>query len=298
MTIGFEQVVTFAGLDADQSAWHSAAAAILPVPYDLTTSYHSGTRNGPLAIIAASQQIELFDEELGCEPAACGVHTLPPLPQVAAGPAPMVDAVQDAIAGIVGAGKFPIMLGGEHSVSVGAVRALQARHPDLCVLQLDAHADLRDSYQGTPYSHACMARRVAECCPVVQVGIRSLCAEQYAYLQRAAAITTLFARDCRAGDGWISQCVAALQGPVYISIDLDVFDPSIMPAVGTPEPGGLGWYEVLTLLRRVTATQQVVGFDIVELCPQPGLHAADFLAARLCYKLIGYCLAASVQAPH
>ena len=298
MHTGCEQVVTFAGLDTDRTAWDASAAVILPVPYDLTTSYHSGTRNGPMAIVAASQQLELFDEELCCEPAACGIHTMAPLAQVAAGPALMVDAVQAAIARIVAAAKFPIMLGGEHSLSVGAVRALRARYPDLCVLQLDAHADLRDSYQGTPYSHACMARRVAEICPLVQVGIRSLCTEQHTYLQRTPAISTLYARDCRLGDAWVATCVSALSGPVYISIDLDVFDPSIMPAVGTPEPGGLGWYDVLALLRRVTAAHQVVGFDVVELCPQPGLHAADFLAARLCYKLIGYCLAPAVPVPH
>jgi agmatinase len=180
-----------------------------------------------------------------------------------------------------------VLLGGEHSISLGLVRALKNTIPDLGVLQLDAHADLRDSYQGSVFNHACVARRIQELCPLVQAGIRSISQEEWTFLQDSG-VTSFFARDMCARDEWMSKLIEKLPQKIYITIDLDVLDPSQMPAVGTPEPGGMFWYELLHLLRLVSAQRQIAGFDIVELCPLPGNPGPDFLAAKLCYKLLGY----------
>ena len=277
----------FCGLDAERSAWDTSGAVIMPVPYDLTTTFMPGTRQGPHAIIRASTQLELFDDELEQEPAAIGIHTLPEIEVVTSGPAAMIDRVESVAARVAGAGKFPVLLGGEHSITLGMVRALKKVHPDMGVLQLDAHADLRDTYQGSPFNHACVARRIQELCPLVQAGIRSITADEWSFLKNSA-ITTFFARDMHARNDWVPKLVEKLPQKVYITIDIDAFDTSLMPSVGTPEPGGMNWYDTLHLLRSVAAQRQVVGFDIVELCPLPMNPGPDFLAAKLCYKLLGY----------
>jgi agmatinase len=204
----------------------------------------------------------------------------------------MVKKVRSAAAGILERGKIPVIIGGEHSVTIGFVMALKQNYPDLSVLQLDAHADLRESYQDSPFNHACVARRISELCPIVQVGVRSLSNVEAEFLKSPArkvnyGIKTHYARDIIKGVRW-GEVVEDLTEDVFITIDLDVFDPSIMPATGTPEPGGLGWYDVLGLLRTVATKKRVVGFDIVELCPIPGNVAPDFLAAKLAYKVMGY----------
>ncbi|MDD5555738.1 MAG: agmatinase [bacterium] len=278
----------FCGLPERSSSWRTARAVVIPVPYDLTSTYVAGSRNGPAAIIAASTHMETYDEELGVETFRIGIHTQDPLETEASTPARMIAAVESAVGGVAAAGKLPVVLGGEHSVTAGALRALKKRHRRLSVLQFDAHADLRDSYQGTPFSHACAGRRALEAGTLVQVGIRSLSAEEARFRRGAAGLRTFFAADLVARRTDPREIVACLGDPVYITVDLDVFDPSVVPATGTPEPGGLGWYDVIGILREACAARRVVGFDVVELCPMPPGVASDFLAAKLVYRLLGY----------
>lgn len=278
----------FCGLPEEFSSWRNSRAVIVPVPYDLTSTYVSGSRRGPDAIISASMNMEQYDEELRTETFRIGIHTQAQLEAAAASPDEMIDAVEDAVGRVVTAGKLPVMLGGEHSLTVGALRALRKKYRSLSVLQFDAHADLRDSYQGTRLSHACAARRAAEIGSVVQVGIRSLSASEEAYRAKAPGVLTFFAADIMTGRVRPDEIAAAPGDPLYVTIDLDVFDPSIMPATGTPEPGGLGWYDVIGLLKNVCGGRTVVGFDVVELCPMPHNVAPDFLAAKLVYRLLGY----------
>lgn len=281
----------FCGLPEEFSSWNDSRAVIIPVPYDLTSTYVSGSRRGPDAIISASMNMEQYDEELRTETFRIGIHTEDQLEAAAASPDEMIYAVEDAVGRVVTAGKFPVMLGGEHSLTVGALRALRKKYRSLSILQFDAHADLRDSYQGTKLSHACAARRAAELGSVVQVGIRSLSAPEEEYRSRAENVRTFFAADVMTGRVRPDEIAAAPGDPLYITIDLDVFDPSIMPATGTPEPGGLGWYDVIGLLKKVCAGRTVAGFDVVELCPMPHNVAPDFLAAKLVYRLLGYVFA-------
>ncbi len=278
----------FCGLPEEFSSWRTSRAVIIPVPYDLTSTYVSGSRRGPDAIISASMNMEQYDEELRAETFRVGIHTQDQLEAAAASPDEMIDSVEGAVSQVVAAGKLPVMLGGEHSLTVGALRALRKKHRTLSILQFDAHADLRDSYQGTRLSHACAARRAAELGSVVQVGIRSLSASEEEFRSGASGVRTFFAADIVSGRVQPQEIIAALGDPLYITIDLDVFDPAIMPATGTPEPGGLGWYDVIGLLRSACEGRTVVGFDVVELCPIPYNVAPDFLAAKLVYRLIGY----------
>lgn len=277
----------FCGLPSEYSSREKSRVLILPVPYEQTTSYQGGTRNGPAAILAASRYLELYDEELDRELHLMGIHTLPELEPHMAGPDQMVRRVQEAVSPLIEGGQMVAILGGEHSCSVGAVRAYVERCPGLSVLHLDAHADLRDSYQDTPYSHACAMRRIVEYVPAVHVGLRSLSLEEMQFI-RQKRLPAIFAREVLQGKGWQEKVLANLSPEVYLTIDLDVLDPSIMPSVGTPEPGGLLWDPVLALIREVARQKRIVGFDVVELAPLPGLVAPDFLAAKLVYKLIGY----------
>jgi agmatinase len=199
----------------------------------------------------------------------------------------MVGAVRKKISKIVAANKIPVMLGGEHSISFGAVQALKEKYSQLTVLQLDAHADLREEYQGSPYSHASVARRISEICPLVQVGIRSLTKEEADFLSQSK-IKSYSADYVLENKNWCETISKELHGDVFISIDLDVFDPSIMPATGTPEPGGLSWRDILQLLSTASKRCNIRGFDVVELAPIPGIVAPDFMAAKLIYRLIGY----------
>lgn len=279
----------FGELAPEFSSFEGSRVVILPVPYDATMSWQPGTRHGPKAIIEASTHLELFDEELQSEPYRVGIHTLNPLEPSTSGPEETIQRVEQAFSFILDHEKFPVMLGGEHSITLGAVRALLKRHKALSVLQLDAHADLRDRFSGSPFSHACVARRIYELgVSLVQIGPRGLSTEEANYLKDASNITTALAIDIQQDSSRIDEALARLKSPMYITIDLDVFDPAVCPAVGTPEPGGLDWYTVLGILKRVSKSHEVLGFDVVELCPIPGLIAADFLAAKLVYKLISY----------
>jgi agmatinase len=274
----------FLGLAPAFSSIEGSLFNILPVPYDATSTYMPGSRRGPQAIIDASRNLETYDHELDAEPASAGVATLDEVPVVVGDPAVMIAAVEAAVGEIADRGRIPVVLGGEHTVSLGAVRAL-ARRERFCVVSLDAHADLRDSYQGSPLSHACFLRRaseVAECCAF---GVRSISAEEADHLKTSR--TKVFYAEAMLRQGINTLSLDFIPQTVYLSIDVDVLDPSIMPATGTPEPGGLGWYETVGLLTRMVRGRRVIGFDVVELCPAAGSPAPDFTAAKLAYKLMG-----------
>ena len=277
----------FLALPPEQSAYDSSRFLVLPVPYDGTVSFRTGAREGPNAIIEASRQMEDYDIELERETCALGIHTLPEVEPDAAGPEATVDRVQDAVARSYRPGAIMVTLGGEHSITVGAVRALREHHPDLSVLMLDAHADFRDSYQGWAYSHATVARRVSESCPVTVVGVRSLSLEERDAAGELGLPMYPWPQERSIAD-LADVVLAHLSDTVYISIDLDVLDPSIMAAVGTPEPGGMLWEETLALLRTVAGRRRIVGFDLMELAPPEGPVSCAYTAAKLAYKLMGY----------
>jgi len=280
----------FGALPEEHSRYDTSRAVIFPVPLERTTTYVTGTRNGPAAILAASRNMELYDEELGTEPyRKIGIATLPAV-ETQEGPLEKVlGELHTAQLALLSDGKFPVALGGEHSLTAPLVAAAAKKFSNLSVLQIDAHADLREAYQGNPASHASVMRRVVEICPAVQVGIRSLSVEE------AEAIPKLptkiyWAKDIvRAPvESWVPRVVAELSEHVYLTIDLDGFDPAYVPATGTPEPGGLDWHQVASLIREVANRKRIVAMDVVELLPQPGDHASDFLAAKLIYKALGY----------
>jgi agmatinase len=278
----------FGGLDEDSASLEHARAVVLPVPYDFTTSYQGGTRLGPAAILAASRNMELWDEELG-PVYQQGIATLPELEPTAEGPEAMVARVEKATEWILDAGKLPVLLGGEHSITTGAIRAARRRFPKLSVLQIDAHGDMRDTYLDSRFSHACVMRRIREMVPAASVGIRSISEEEAEYLSQNPQ-PMWSTRSFRALKGDWSPILDALTGEVFVTFDLDGLDPSLLPATGTPEPGGLDWFEAVDLLRAVSKRSKIVGFDVIELAPMPGQTASDFLAARLAYRMIGLAL--------
>ena len=277
----------FGGVLPHAATFDAAAAVILPVAFERTTSYITGTHLGPRELLAASAQVELWDEELGVDVHHHGICTAPEMDLAAVG----LDEAMDRIGTTTGAmfdhGKFLVTLGGEHSITSPIVAAAAARHPGLGVLQIDAHADLRDTYLGQRHSHACAMRRTAERATLVQVGIRNISEEEVAVLP-SLKTTIFYDSNMRDDPDWIARAVDALADPVYITIDLDGIDPGLMPAVGTPEPGGLSWRELLALLRRTFERRRVVACDVVELCPIPGMAGPNFIAARLVYKLLTY----------
>lgn len=284
----------FLGLDDEHSGYESSAALILPIPYEGTVSYGQGTREGPRAIIEASRQVELYDRELDDEPAlSYGIHTLPAIAPVVSGPAAMVDAIAAYAEEQLRTGKLLVGLGGEHTVSAGIARAVQAVHGEFVMVQIDAHSDLRDEYEGSPYSHASVARRVFDQgMTVAQFGIRSICREEIDLIRaEPERLRVWFAEDVQAG-GHLPALAELVRGKnVFLTIDLDGFDPALVGATGTPEPNGLSWNQGLEIIRTVAREARVVAIDCVELAPLPGQHASDFLAAKLVYKAIGLALA-------
>jgi agmatinase len=269
-----------------QCPMEESRVAVMPVPYDGTTSFMAGTRYGPHAILTASRQVEFYDRELDLDVAEkLGLHTLPEMEPDMGSAELTVKRVEEMSDGVLKKGKFPVLFGGEHSVSVGLVASLAKRHKELSVLQIDAHADLRDEYEGTKFNHACAMRRIREHVGVAsQVGIRSICRDELEYIEKAKLGEYIH---------WGAEfdekkVVSQLTDAVYVSIDLDGFDPSDCPGVGTPEPGGLKWAQVLRLLRSVAEHKKIVGFDVVELLPIPNTVQSEFFAAKLAYKLLGY----------
>lgn len=277
----------FLGTTPTPTDFEHARVVILPVPLDRTTSYVAGTRNGPHEILVASSHMELWDEEIGADIHSIGICTLPEMEFPFADIADVLQSIQRVAAEIIARGKFPFILGGEHSLTAPVVAALAAGYPGLSVLQIDAHADLRDTYMGTPFNHACAMRRVLEHAPATQVGIRSLSSEE---ARAAPSLPTriFYDHSMRRDPHWIERVIDSLGESVYVTIDCDGLDPAVMPSVGTPEPGGLAWYELLTLLRRVIESRRLVGCDLVELAPIPGLVAPNFLCAKLVYKILTY----------
>jgi agmatinase len=295
----FQTPWNFLGLPEEVSAPARSLGWILPIPYEATTSYGAGTREGPAAILAASRQVELYDREFDCEPAMrYGIHTMLPLALVHRSPEAMIQSVEDAVAGILSGAPRPRVLGilgGEHSISAGVVRGLaKCTDPDsLVVVHVDAHADMRREYEDSDYSHACAARRILEICPIFQIGIRNLSAEEAAFLRRNSGVHTVFSEEANDPQGRFLRRLATFvkKKHVFFTVDVDGLDPSIMPSVGTPEPGGISWERMLEIARTVCAhAAEVPVFDVVELAPIPGFRASDFLAAKLVYKLFSYAL--------
>jgi agmatinase len=277
----------FAGLDLPYSNLQQAKTVILPVPYDSTSEWRGGSRHGPQAIIDASQYLELYDLEMDREIYKVGISTLPEVEPLLSSPQDMIDRVYQVITGLIQKEKFVVLLGGEHTLSLGAVRAFKEAFPRLSVLQLDAHADLRDEYLGTKYSQACVMRRIFELCPISQVGVRSLSREEKQFLMQNK-LKPFYMADLASGTASVDQIVDSLSENVYVTIDVDVLDPSIMTAVGTPEPDGMSWWQVLDMIESVALRKHVVGFDLMEFCPAEGPVSCAFLLAKLAYKLIGY----------
>lgn len=275
----------FGAIPSEYAGEKTARIVVLPVPYDKTSTWLKGADRGPQAIIDASANMELFDIETGSEVFRRGIFTAPAVTE-ASSPEAMVAAVRERVGGYLDRGQFVVAVGGEHSISVGSIQAHALRHPGMAVLQLDAHADLREVYEGSRFNHACVMARVREVCPIVQVGIRSMDRAEQANLTHGSVF---WAHDLAGTTGWIDAVLARLPAACYITIDLDVFDPAVMPSTGTPEPGGLFWYDVTRLLQAVSRRCRVVGFDVVELCPSDANRAPDFLAAKLIYKILSWC---------
>ncbi|MEX0786924.1 MAG: agmatinase [Dehalococcoidia bacterium] len=286
---------SFVSPPVEYQAYDRARVVVLPVPYDSTTTARAGARDGPAAIIAASEDMELYDVGLGYEPYRWGIHTLPELAPMSGDAAATIARVEEVVGELVDAGKYVVTLGGEHTVAVGAARAHAKRIEGLSVLAIDAHADLRDSYLDSPYNHACTLRRILEVAPVTQVGLRSAEADEAALIRdRGLAFYSPQAYRERGA----REVAGRLSEQVYITIDLDGFDPSQMAAVGTPEPGGLLWDEVVELLAELALSKvegsaerrRIVGFDVTELAPDEGPRSCAQLAAKLTYRLIGLAL--------
>ena len=276
------------GGDEASCFFEAARIAVLPVPYEATVSYMPGARGGPEAILRASTQVELYDEQLRIEPYRAGIWTDRMLPIDSLPPAEAVRAVSRRFGEIMDAGKWVVMLGGEHSITPGGVAAAVARREGLQVVQLDAHADLRSSYDGTPWNHACAMARCLDLAPVRAIGIRNYSIEEAHRIRGGiSGYRMLHAWEMEQED-WIERALEGLEGrPVYLTVDVDYFDPGIVPATGTPEPGGPAWWPTLRFLEALFLRARVVACDIVELAPSPGLHHADFTTARLAYKLAG-----------
>jgi agmatinase len=279
--------LAFGGALPHMRSFADSRVVVLPVPVDRTTSYVCGTRNGPREILQASSHMELWDEEVGADVHGVGIFTLPEMELPFGEMAPLMEEIRRVASEILTRDKFLVTLGGEHSITPPLVAAAAARHKGLCVLQIDAHADLRDSYMGTEHNHACAMRRSLAYARITQVGIRSMSTEE-AKAAPGLNTTIFYDGSMRDDPQWVDRVVGTLGDPVYITIDVDGMDPAIMPATGTPEPGGLSWYEILALLRATIRHRTVVACDIVELSPLPGVMAPNFLCAKLIYKILTY----------
>ena len=291
MTLPFQydhqKLLVFGGKEAEPSEFETARAAILPIPLERTTSYVQGTKNGPREILHASSQLELWDEELEVDVSSVGLCSLPGMELLHDDMQAALDEITNVASAILEKEKFLVGLGGEHSITPALVAATTAHYPGLSILQIDAHADLRESYMGSRLNHACAMRRSLEYARCTQVGIRSMSQEE-AEIVSSLNTTIFFDVNMRQRTDWMNDVVKSLGQHVYITIDCDGLEPGVMPAVGTPEPGGLSWMELLGLLRAVFSQREVIACDVVELCPIPGIIHPNFLCAKLVYKLLTY----------
>ena len=264
--------------------FETAKVVIVPVPYDGTSTWLKGADKGPQALLEASANMEVYDVETDSEVHKIGIHTMPSVTENST-PEDMVEAVCERVKELLKKKKFPVVIGGEHSVSIGAIKAFAGHFNDITILQFDAHADLRQEYEGSKYNHACVMARAKEVAPIVQVGIRSMSVEEREDIQPERVF---YAYNIHEHKTWMFELLNKLSRNVYITIDLDVLDPSIMPSTGTPEPGGLSWYQLLEILKVVSEQVNIVGFDITELRPLKENKAPDFLASKLIYTLLTY----------
>ncbi|MFK7760258.1 MAG: agmatinase [Phycisphaerales bacterium] len=282
-------MLNFLNIADEYSGQDTSAVHIIPVPYDQTSTYRKGADRGPQAIINASAQVEWFDIQTATEPHLQGIHTQPPIVCQHPDPVHLASIVEQRVAQVLTNGKLPVVLGGEHSVSIGAIQAAckhaQRSANQITIVQLDAHSDTRESYQGSTHNHACVMARARELAPILQVGIRSLDKSEREPMDLDRVY---FAHDIlNSSDlGWMDRVVDQCAADVYLTIDLDVFDPSVIPATGTPEPGGLDWMTINTLIHTIARKRNIIAFDVVELCPHEAHHASDFSAAKLVFRTI------------
>lgn len=275
----------FGALPQEMSEYNSCEIVVFPIPYDQTTTYRPGARDGPRAIINASRYLEFYDEETGKNYSNEGICTLDEL-EIVDSSKELIQRIKESVTKLISDNKKIVMLGGEHSISFGAVQAFKEKYDNLSVLHIDAHADMRDYSNDNQFSHACVARRISEICPVTSVGIRSLSEDEAEY-HKQSKTTVIYAKDME-DDSWMDKAIESLSDNVYITIDLDAFDISIMPSVGTPQPGGMNWQQMTKFLKKLSKRKKVVGFDVTELAPIPFMVSPDFMAAKLVYKMIGY----------
>jgi agmatinase len=285
-------------LPVNLSSYATARVAVLPCPFDGTSTYGKGADQGPAKLIEASGQVEFWDMQFDLTPCNVGIATLPPVQFRSDDPAAAVAAIEKAAAQPVNDGKFLLGLGGEHSVSIGLTRAVRAVHGSFSLLHVDAHADLRAEYHGSPFNHACAIHAIAEDDPkatIVSIGIRAACEEEVAYAKQRG-IHLFPGHLLPERMNWIGEAVALLEDPVYVTIDLDGLDPTILPSTGTPVPGGLSWWDTINLIREIGRTKRVIACDVNELMPDPVNHHSEFLAAQLSYKMLGCFLEKEIRA--
>lgn len=281
------KITSYGNLPEEYSSLENSKIVVIPAPFDGTSTYIKGADKGPRAIFEASPNMEFYDIDTDSLVFEKGIHTTDEVN--ASSPEKLADLVEKKVSSFLDKEKFVVLVGGEHSVSVGSFRAFAKKFKDLTILQLDAHSDLRDSYEGSKYNHACAMARAKEAAAIIQVGIRSMDDSEKKNMDKSRVF---FAKDImgsnKTREAWINDVVSKLTGNVYLTIDLDVFDPSLMPATGTPEPGGLFWYDVVNLIKEVIAKKNLVGFDVVELCPMKDNKGPDFIASRLIYSILSY----------
>ncbi|XLS27509.1 agmatinase [Flavobacteriaceae bacterium M23B6Z8] len=275
---------TYAGIPEKYARLDDARVVLIPVPYDGTSTWQKGADKGPEAFLDASENMELYDIETRSEPFKKGVYLAPPVNENTS-PEKMVETVHKTAKNYINQDKFVTIFGGEHSVSIGTIRAFNECFEDLTVVQLDAHADLRESYEGSKCNHACAVHEASKTTNLIQVGMRSMDASELEFMDENQVY---FAHDMVTDDEWMEDALGQMTTNVFLTIDLDAFDPSILSSTGTPEPGGLLWYETLEFIKEIFKKKNVVGFDIMELCPNPSEKSSDFLAAKLYYKMLAY----------
>jgi agmatinase len=274
----------FADIPNEFAQLESAKIVLIPVPYDGTSTWGKGADKGPEAFLEAAANMELYDIETDSEVYQKGIYLADAVTE-ASSPEKMVEAVFESTKKYIDMGKFVTAFGGEHSISIGTIRAFAQSFKDLTVVQIDAHADLRQEFHGSTCNHACAVAEAQRSTNLIQVGIRSMDSSELKHMNKS---NVFFAHEIQKNDDWMKDAIKKMSNNVFITIDLDAFDPSILPSTGTPEPGGLSWYQVINFIKKINKKKNIVGFDIVELAPNPQEKASDFVAAKLYYKMLSY----------